>query len=69
MLQRKVRKNYQNLPAEAKNKEREYAHNQYRKLFIENKLSEKEKTKNVNVHPIYIIILPKKKRQKVQMCT
>ena len=48
-----------------KNKKCEYAHIQYRKLFIENELSEeKEKIKIVNLLAIYIIIFVDKKRQK-----
>ena len=43
MFQRKTRKNYQNLPEGERSKKREYNHNRYRKLFVENELSEEEK--------------------------
>ena len=46
-----------------KNKKCEYAHIQYRKLFIENELSEEKKIKIVNLLAIYIIIFVEKKRQ------
>ena len=45
MLQRKALENYQNLPEEEKTKKSEYASNRYRRLFIENELSEKKKRK------------------------
>ena len=45
MLQRKALENYQNLPEEEKTKKSENASNRYRRLFIENELSEKKKRK------------------------
>ena len=39
MLQRIACKNYQNLSEEEKSRKRQYAHEQYRKLFIEKKLN------------------------------
>ena len=45
MLQRKAHENYQNLPEEEKTKKSENASNRYRRLFIENELSEKKKRK------------------------
>ena len=64
MLQRKALENYQNLPEEEKTKKSEYASNRYRRLFIENELSEKKK-ENVNMHVMYTIIFLEKIMQKV----
>ena len=65
MLQRKALENYQNLPEEEKTKKSEYASNRYRRLFIENELSEKKKKENVNMHVMYTIIFLEKIMQKV----
>ena len=65
MLQRKAHENYQNLPEEEKTKKSEYASNRYRRLFIENELSEKKKKENVNMHVMYTIIFLEKIMQKV----
>ena len=43
MLQIKTLTNYQNLSEEDKNKKRENVPNRYRKIFIENELSEVER--------------------------
>ena len=43
ILQRKTRKNNQNLSEEEKIKKRQYAHERYRNCFIENELNEEVK--------------------------
>ena len=43
MLQIKAQTNYQNLSEEDKNKKRDNIPNRYRKIFIENELSEVER--------------------------
>ena len=53
MLQRKALENYQNLPEEEKTKKSEYASNRYRRLFIENELSEKKKGKRQYARDVY----------------
>ena len=53
MLQRKAHENYQNLPEEEKTKKSEYASNRYRRLFIENELSEKKKGKRQYARDVY----------------
>ena len=53
MLQRKALENNQNLPKEEKTKKSEYASNRYKRLFIENELSEKKKGKRQYARDVY----------------
>ena len=55
---------------EEKNKKREYGCNWYRKLFIQNQLSETEKKmKNIKMNAIYVKIFLRKKTKGVNMYT
>ena len=61
ILQRETDENYQNLPEKERNKKRKYNHNPYRKLFMENELSEEEK-KRQYARNLYKIFLKKKSK-------
>ena len=80
MLQRKAQEDYQNLSEKERNREPKYAHKdeksrkpqyacqQYRKLFIEDELSERRKNgKHQNAHNLYNNLSKEKKKKGINI--